>query len=485
MNILIFGTGNAAVFYIKDNKEFFENNIEIIAFIDNNEKKYKQKFIEKKVIAPNDIFKYTYDMILICSVYEEEIYEQLICEVGIEPKKIYTRKNFFEQIIFCWYDRKYDLYNKKILIIGEDFGADIKYRKYYERYKELFCIVGIISLNKINIIQNYQYDYILFTNLNSLLFQNYRDVKNDNLLNKEISDTNILLPMEVIQIYFNNIKEFQYGEKYDKKKFLVIRINMYPIGLGSIAMRVARGIAYAKKKDYIPVVDMKTIETQYLEEGEYGKINAYNKFFEQPSEYDMDDIKDAKHVLVMYSRKYCSKKEENEMVLPKIKKELYSKYCEFKKKFNNKRVLGVLFRGTDYANLKPYAHNIQPDLDSMVEMVKQKMLEWENFDLIYLCTEVQEACERFEDEFGKEKICYYPQLRYKSHTKKYLAEVNNDAKERVSQGKDYLVALNCLASCHSLIAGQCFGTEVALMINNNQYKNKYLFKLGKYGIDDI
>lgn len=48
------------------------------------------------------------------------------------------------------------------------------------------------------------------------------------------------------------------------------------------------------------------------------------------------------------------------------------------------------------------------------------MLEWENFDLIYLCTEVQEACERFEDEFGKEKICYYPQLRYKSHTKNIL-----------------------------------------------------------------
>ena len=50
MNILIFGTGNAAVFYIKDNKEFFENNIEIIAFIDNNEKKQKQKFIEKKLL---------------------------------------------------------------------------------------------------------------------------------------------------------------------------------------------------------------------------------------------------------------------------------------------------------------------------------------------------------------------------------------------------------------------------------------------------
>lgn len=297
MNIFIFGTGNAAVFYIKDNKEFFENNIEIIAFVDNNEKKQKQKFIGKEVIAPDCIFKYNYDIILICSVYEEEIYEQLVSEIGILEEKIYTRRSFFERVIFQWYDKKYDLYNKKILIVGEDFGADKKYKKYYGRYKELFYIVGVISLNEINMIENYKYDYILFVNLNSLLFQNYRNVKNNDLLNKKINDTNILLPMEVIQIYFNNVREFKYGEKYDKKKFLIIRVNMYPIGLGSIAMRIARGIAYAKKRGYIPIADMKTIETQYLEEGEYGKINAYNKFFEQPSEYDIDDVKDAKHVL--------------------------------------------------------------------------------------------------------------------------------------------------------------------------------------------
>lgn len=487
MNILIFGTGSATVSYIKDNKEFFENNIEIIAFIDNNEKKQKRKFIEKKVIAPNCISKYNYDIILICSTYEEEIYEQLVSEIKIVEEKIYTRRIFFEQIIFYWYDKKYDLYNKSVLIIGEDFGEDKKYRKYYKKYEELFSIVGIISLNEITMIENYKYDYILFVNLDSLLFQNYKNVKNNDLLNKKISSTNTLLSMEIIQVYFNHIREFKYGEKYNKKKFLIIRMHRYPAGLGAIAVRVARGIAYAKKRGYIPIVDMKTIETQYLEEGEYGKINAYNKFFEQPSEYDIDDIKDAKHVLVMYDIRYCSRKEENEMVLPKMKKELYNRYFEFKKKFNNKRVLGVLFRGTDYANLKPYGHYIQPDLDIMVEMVKQKMSEWGqyNFDLIYLCTEVQEACERFEDEFGKEKVCYYPQLRYKSNIKKYLAEVNNDAKERVQQGKDYWVALNCLASCHSLIAGQCSGTEVALMINNNKFKNQYLFELGKYGIDDI
>lgn len=59
-----------------------------------------------------------------------------------------------------------------------------------------------------------------------------------------------------------------------------------------------------------------------------------------------------------------------------MKPELYNKYCIFKKKFNNKNILGVLFRGTDYANLKPYGHNIQPDLNTMIQTVKEKISEW-------------------------------------------------------------------------------------------------------------
>lgn len=193
------------------------------------------------------------------------------------------------------------------------------------------------------------------------------------------------------------------------------------MGLGSMVLTVARGILYARKNGYIPVVDAKTLETQYLEEGEYGKINAWTKFFEQPDIYDIDDINNASNVAVMYYTNYYSKKEESQIVLPKMKKELYNKYCEFKRKFNNKKVLGVLFRGTDYANLKPYGHKIQPDLNIMLQKVKEKVSEWGGFDLIYLCTEVQEACECFENEFGEEKVCYYPQLRYKLNTKKYLA----------------------------------------------------------------
>lgn len=486
MRLLIFGIGSSFSFYVGDHKDYF-NNIEILAFVDNNKQKWGGIFFDKKIISPENIYKYDYDAILICSVYEEEIYEQLVYKIKISKEKIYTRKSFFEQIIFPWYDKKYDLYNKKILIITEDKGTNEDYRKYYGRYCDLFCIVGIIGLTETNLLNNYEYDYILITNFNPLKYlmpvESQHCTNNNYILIEDLKQNNKLLSFEIIKVYFSNIKKGNYPN--NKNKFLIIRINRYFMGLGSIARVVARGMIYAKEKGYIVVVDMKTLETQYHEDGEYGKINAYNKFFEQPGGYDIDDIKDDEYREIVYSLNWYSKKEENQMILPKMKMELYYKYCEFKEKFNNKNVLGVLFRGTDYANLKPYGHSIQPDLNTMIQMVKEKISEWGSFDLIYLCTEVQEACERFENEFGKEKVCYYPQLRYKLDTKKYLAEIRLGVGEKTEQGKDYWVALNCLAACNSIVAGQSAGTKIALIINNNKYKNQYLFELGKYGINDI
>ncbi|MCI9078949.1 MAG: hypothetical protein HFH68_08505 [Lachnospiraceae bacterium] len=486
MDILIFGSGNSATFYIKDNKEYFENNIEILAFIDNNTKKQGSKFIEKEVISPNVISNYNYDAILICSVYEEEIYEQLVNEIGISKEIIYTKISFFEQIIFPWYDVKYDLYNKRILIVSEDNGTNNDYRRYYGRFCDLFCIVGIINLDNTNLIKDYDYDYILLANFDPLVLENNNCIDNNyyKIENILYNKSNLLTP-EIVHVYLKNIKKQKYGEKYSEKRFLVIRINRYFMGLGAIAWTIAKGMIYAKKRGYIPIADMQTLETQYHEDGEYGRINAYDKFFEQPCGYGMDDIKYAKHVSILYDIKWYSKKEEEEMILPKMKDELYSEYVEFMKKFSYKKVLGVLFRGTDYVNIKPYRHNIQPNLKMMIEMVKKKMIEWGGFDLIYLCTEVQEACEMFEKEFGEEIVCFYPQLRYQSNTKKYLADISLEKNLRTMQGKNYWIALNCLASCHSLIAGQTTGTYVSLILNSNKYKNIYLFELGMYGVDDI
>ncbi len=189
MNILIFGSGSAVSVYINYNKEFFENYIEILAFLDNNPKKHGQKLMGKEIVSPDCIFKYNYDAILICSVYEEEIYEQLVYKIGISKEITYTRRSFFENIIFKWYDKKYDLYNKKILIVSEDCGTDEDYKKYYGRYCDLFNITGIITLDDIDI-YTYEWDYILLINFNPWPMKNQSYKKDSykllqNLLNNK------------------------------------------------------------------------------------------------------------------------------------------------------------------------------------------------------------------------------------------------------------------------------------------------------------
>lgn len=490
MNILIFGSGSSTIRYVEKHKEYFDT-IKILAILDNDENKHGKILMEKEIISPLNILKYDYDAILICSVYEEEIYKQLIDKIKVKKNKIYTRISFMHKIIFNWYDKKYNLYNKKILILTENNYNNLKYKKYYERYYEILNISGIITIENINLIQNYEYDYIFITNFKPYTFQNEWYIKNINTIikkiNSKITKKHILLTEEVVNVYFNDIKEFTYGKKYPNKKFLVLRTRDYFSGLGGIALMVAGSVAYAKKKGYIPIIDMKTHETQYMEDGEYRRVNAYTKFFKQPSRYDLNDIKEAQSVSVMYMfyPGWYPKKWKNIFTIPKMQTKVYKEYLKFRKNLTNKRVLGVLFRGTDYANLKPYGHNIQPDLDSMLKTVKEKILEWGEFDLVYLCTEVQEACERFENEFGKQKICYYSQLRYKSDTNNYLGKVPLGIGGHTEQGKGYWIALNCLALCNSLIAGRCAGTDVALAINNNNYENLYLFNLGRYGMDNI
>lgn len=98
-NIIIFGTGSCC----ENLMSYLGNNINIIAYSDNDSSKIGLNYYNIEVIDPEKISSYNYDYIIIASGSEYEILEQLI-KMGISEEKIFLFNTYFnlvkEELIF-------------------------------------------------------------------------------------------------------------------------------------------------------------------------------------------------------------------------------------------------------------------------------------------------------------------------------------------------------------------------------------------------
>ena len=72
-------------------------------------------------------------------------------------------------------------------------------------------------------------------------------------------------------------------------------------------------------------------------------------------------------------------------------------YQEFP--FEEKKILGVLCRGTDYMTLRPHNHPVQPSADIVINKAKAIMREF-RCDYCYLATEDESILSAFRKAFG-------------------------------------------------------------------------------------
>lgn len=93
MKIIIFGVGE----YYKKRKKYISENVEIIAFIDNNSKIWGNTIDGIKVYRPNQIFQFQYDRILLMSLKMEEMRQQLL-DMGVSSEKIWYWNLFYGDI---------------------------------------------------------------------------------------------------------------------------------------------------------------------------------------------------------------------------------------------------------------------------------------------------------------------------------------------------------------------------------------------------
>ena len=83
--IILFG---AAALSLKTIYSLDEDKYEIIAFSDNDKRRYNTLWMGKTVISPKDISNYEYDYIIISNRYGKEIRKQLVEELCIDDNKI-------------------------------------------------------------------------------------------------------------------------------------------------------------------------------------------------------------------------------------------------------------------------------------------------------------------------------------------------------------------------------------------------------------
>ncbi|MBR3606531.1 MAG: hypothetical protein IKL51_03020 [Lachnospiraceae bacterium] len=286
-------------------------------------------------------------------------------------------------------------------------------------------------------------------------------------------------------------------------KYLIIKreCKNAPLGLFGYFITNVAWIEYAIRNNMIPVVDMQNYYNSFHSAQDVGKINTWELFFKQPIEialeealnsgkarYVWKDIPDYQpnesldflmnpYILEYYKqivRTYIKYQ-------PHVLDILERKNNEILKNNSNDRVIGVLIRGTDYTQLRPYFHPIQPNITevkSKIDLYRKKY----DCKKIYLATEDEGIFIKMKEMYGSD-LLYNPQKRvYPSGV--YLNEDKEfNQREPFQKGLEYLQTIYTLSKCNGLVAGRTSGTVGACLLSNS-FEFQYIFTLGRYGVED-
>lgn len=256
-------------------------------------------------------------------------------------------------------------------------------------------------------------------------------------------------------------------------------------------------------EQYEVYFDFINYRSVYMKDSEVGRVNTFEKWFQQPNGLSAEEVYNSKHVVLAPCTEEfalgCGVRDKaEEGVLEKCMQTI-RKYIRPNEKFaqileeerekifcNNEKICAVIYRGTDYLLAKTYKHPIQPDLDLLIKQVRDAQKQW-NFTKIYLVTEDQKGQERFVEEFGdivvfseRKLINDYPILSAESA----IVNVQFDREDdEYLKGMEYLRQIIIAAECDCMISGVNSGYQGALALSGG-FEQCYEFNLGIYGIDD-
>lgn len=290
-------------------------------------------------------------------------------------------------------------------------------------------------------------------------------------------------------------RKVSYGKENREKQFYIVRRATAKVGLFSLVLTNLGYIKYALEQGYIPVVDMQNY-TSFYQGISTKSDNMWEYFFKQPCGYTLEDIKKSEKVIkgngiIRKDIQYPDDSIAYDVQELEIWKTIADKYLIVndniekeaneiaQKLFGTFNVLGVLARGTDYVNMRPYNHPIQPTVEQLMEKIDVVMVE-QNCTKIYLATEDKGIFIRFKDKYG-DKVIALDVERHETRGNENINDIRRtQKKDGYTIAKEYLLTILLLSKCDCLVAGNTSGSIGALLLNK-KYKYQYIFNLGRYG----
>lgn len=325
------------------------------------------------------------------------------------------------------------------------------------------------------------FDYIFITSIFD------KEIKESLMQNYQIPEEKILMLGEWQGLRL--LKHF--GDRNPDKTFYILsRFTRYRDGLFSHIFLYLEQLAWVDKHDVVPVVDMMNYRNQYLEEDKIGLENAWEYYFEPLSDCCLKDVYESRNVFLGYDKELWL--DDYQQYDLEEYSRLWKKYIRLKpdieKKINDtkcalfqgkKRILGVLFRGTDYNALKLNKHAIQPDIQEMFEKIDAELL-MNDYEGIFVSTESQIALDQFREKYGC-MVIYTNQQRFSDTGTKWLSDISFEREnDKYLRGYEYLETIMILSQCTSLIAGICYGSVCVKIINDGKYETALLIEKGAY-----
>ncbi len=283
---------------------------------------------------------------------------------------------------------------------------------------------------------------------------------------------------EILDVINNpNIVKFcSLGTLNSDKIIYIVRIDAKS-GLCALLKNMLELIRFADQYGFVPVVEFSKNIIYTEEDGFMGTSNPFEYYFEQPMSVSLKEAHASRNVVfsnIRHINSFASSlgyEISNEQIFELGR--IYKKYIrltkdldnEFKlntfNMFDHNRILGVHFRGTDFAaNYKN--HPVFITAREYLSKVEQLMGKGQ-YDYVFLATDDQGCLDLFHDAL-KEKLLYTDAVMRSSQTPLHLTK-HNRRHDKYLLGKEVLSDVFSLSRCTSLIAGRSNVSIMARIVN--------------------